>query len=173
MKFSSLDRPFFRRLCALGLLRRGGLTLLLTLRILGRLSSFQHLVKPVFFLRRPCSRRWLQRAKAIGRIAYVHAREGTIIGNAPVDGEEKRLTEYEDSGISIELAAPFRPHARPDEFSRLPIRVHGEKVFEIRWDKAAAFKVVHLDQGATGSERCARGRSRSRSSRSVSQDTTR
>jgi hypothetical protein len=29
----------------------------------------------------------------------------------------------------------------------LRIRVHGEKVFEIRWDKAGGFKVVHYDQG--------------------------
>jgi hypothetical protein len=43
--------------------------------------------------------------------------------------------------------APFRPYARPDEFSRLRIRLHGEKVFEIRWDKAGGFKVVHYDQG--------------------------
>jgi hypothetical protein len=89
----------------------------------------------------------LQRAKAIGRIAFNHARDGEIFGNAPVDGEEKRLTEYEYSGIAIELAAPFRPHARPDEFSRLRIRVHGEKVFEIRWDTGGAFKIVHFDQG--------------------------
>jgi hypothetical protein len=34
-------------------------------------------------------------------------------------------------------------YARPDEFSRLRFRVHGEKRFEIRWDKAASFKVVH------------------------------
>jgi hypothetical protein len=89
----------------------------------------------------------LERAKAIGRIAYSHARDGEIFGNMAVDGEVKRLSEYEDSGIAIELVAPFRPHARPDEFSRLRIRVHGEKVFEIRWDKAGAFKVVHFDQG--------------------------
>jgi hypothetical protein len=38
-------------------------------------------------------------------------------------------------------------YARPDEFSLLRIRVHGEKVFEIRWDKMDGFKVVHYDQG--------------------------
>jgi hypothetical protein len=49
--------------------------------------------------------------------------------------------------IEIELVAPFRSRARPDEFSRLRIRVHGEKVFEVRWDNADGFKVVHYDEG--------------------------
>ena len=89
----------------------------------------------------------LQRAKAIGRIACSHVRGADIFGNLPVDGEEKRLCELEEGGIAIDLAAPFRPYARPDEFSRLRIRVHGEKVFEVRWDKAGGFKVVHYDQG--------------------------
>jgi hypothetical protein len=89
----------------------------------------------------------LERAKAIGRIAYAHVRDATIFGNIPVDGEEKRLLQLEQDGIAIELAAPFRAYARPDEFSLLRIRVHGEKVFEIRWDKAGGFKVVHYDQG--------------------------
>jgi hypothetical protein len=51
----------------------------------------------------------------------------------PVDGEGNHLRELEEGGLAIELAAPFRPYARPDEFSRLRIRLHGEKVFEIRW----------------------------------------
>jgi hypothetical protein len=89
----------------------------------------------------------LERAKAIGRIAYAHVRGADIFGNLPVDGEEKRLLQLEEDGIAIDLAAPFRPYARPDEFSRLRIRVHGEKVFEVRWDKAGGFKVVHYDQG--------------------------
>jgi hypothetical protein len=88
----------------------------------------------------------LERAKAIGRIAYTHVRDATIFGNIPVDGEEKRLIQLEQDGIAIELAAPFRAYARPDEFSLLRIRVHGEKVFEIRWDKAGGFKVIHYDQ---------------------------
>jgi hypothetical protein len=70
-----------------------------------------------------------------------------IQANVPIDGEEKQLREFEDDGLAIELAAPFRPYARPDEFSRLRIRLHGEKVFEIRWDKAGGFKVVHFDHG--------------------------
>jgi hypothetical protein len=78
----------------------------------------------------------LQRAKAIGRIAYTHVRDAKIFGNIPVDGEEKQLREHTEGGIAIDLAAPFRPYARPDEFSRLRIRVGAEKVFEIRWDKA-------------------------------------
>jgi hypothetical protein len=70
-----------------------------------------------------------------------------IQANIPIDDEEKQLRELSEDGIAIELAAPFRPYARPDEFSRLRIRVHGEKVFEIRWDKAGGFKVIHYDQG--------------------------
>lgn len=49
--------------------------------------------------------------------------------------------------MAIDLAAPFRPYARPHEFSRLRIRVQGEKVFEIRRHKAGGFKVVHYDPG--------------------------
>ena len=89
----------------------------------------------------------LERAKAIGRIAYLHVRDAEIFGNIPVDGEEKRLLQLEQAGIAIDLAAPFRPYARLDEFSLLRIRVQGEKVFEIRWDNAGGFKVVHFDQG--------------------------
>jgi hypothetical protein len=87
----------------------------------------------------------LQRAKAIGCIAYSHVRDAEIFGNVSVDGEEKQLREYDEGGIAIDLAAPFRPYARPHEFSRLWIRVGGEKVFEIRWDKAGSFKVVHYE----------------------------
>jgi hypothetical protein len=87
----------------------------------------------------------LQRAKAIDRIAYSHVRDAKIFGNMPVDGEEKQLREHDEGGIAIELAAPFRPYARSDEFSRLRVRVGGEKVFEIRWDKAGSFKVVHYE----------------------------
>jgi hypothetical protein len=89
----------------------------------------------------------LERAKAIGRIAYSHVRWADIEANLPIDGEEKQLRELIEQGIAIDLAAPFRSYARPDEFSRLRIRVHGEKVFEVRWDKAGGFKVVHCDQG--------------------------
>jgi hypothetical protein len=89
----------------------------------------------------------LERAKAIGRIAYLHVRGADIFGNISVDGEEKRLRELEEDGLAIDLAAPFRAYARPAEFSRLRIRVQGEKVFEVRWDKAGGFKVVHYDQG--------------------------
>jgi hypothetical protein len=89
----------------------------------------------------------LERAKAIGRIAYSHVRWADIEANLVIDGEEKHFRELEEGGIAIELAAPFRAYARPDEFSRLRIRMHGEKVFETRWDKMDGFKVVHYDQG--------------------------
>jgi hypothetical protein len=89
----------------------------------------------------------LGRAKVIGRIAYSHVRWTDIEANIPIDGEEKQLRELEDGGIAIDLAATFRPYARLDEFSRLRIRVHGEKLFEIRWDEGGGFKVVHYNQG--------------------------
>jgi hypothetical protein len=75
-----------------------------------------------------------------------------IVGNIPIDSEEKRLREYDEGVIAVDLAAPFRPYARPDEFSRLRIRVGGEKVFEIRWDKAGLFKVVIFDAGRLGAD---------------------
>jgi hypothetical protein len=89
----------------------------------------------------------LERAKAIGRIAYIHVRDAEIFGNVPLDGEDKQLREHEEDGIAIELAAPFRDYARPDEFCRLRIRAHGEKVFEVRWDKVGGFKVITFEPG--------------------------
>jgi len=53
----------------------------------------------------------------------------------------------------------FRAYARLDEFSRLRIRMHGEKVFEIRWNKAGGSKPSTTTR-AIGSERCAPGRPR-------------
>jgi hypothetical protein len=98
----------------------------------------------------------LQGAKAIGWIAYSHVRWTNIQANVPIEGEEKHFREFEDDGLAIELAAPFRPYARPDEFSRLRIRVHGEKVFGIRWDKAGGSRSSTTTR-AIGSERRALG----------------
>lgn len=89
----------------------------------------------------------LQRAKAIGRIAYSRVRNTAIFGNVPINGEEKQLRKLDVVGIAIEIAAPFRVSARPEEFSRLRIRHHGAKVFEIRWDKTGFFKIIHYDPG--------------------------
>lgn len=108
----------------------------------------------------------LERAKAIGRVAYSHVRWANIFGNMPVDGEEKQLRELTERRIVIELYYPFRPTARPDEFSRLQIRVHGHKVFEIRWDKTGYFKVVAFEPG-NWEGRCALGRRQFRFSGSV------
>jgi hypothetical protein len=43
----------------------------------------------------------------------------------------------------------------PMSFRGFGIRVHGEKVFEIRWDNAGGFKVIHYDPG--DGERTLRG----------------
>jgi hypothetical protein len=76
---------------------------------------------------------------------------------SPSTARKKQLREHAEGGIAIDLAAPFRPYARPDEFSRLRIRVGAEKVFEIRWDKAASFQIVHYDR-VIGSRLSAVGR---------------
>lgn len=91
--------------------------------------------------------------KAIGRVAYRHVRDAKISGNIPI-GEEKQFRELSRGGIVIELCYPWRPTARPSEFSQLRIRVYGEKVFEIRWETAASRSSI--TSRATGSGRCAR-----------------
>jgi hypothetical protein len=35
----------------------------------------------------------------------------------------------------------------PTSFRYSGVRVHGEKVFKIRWDNAGGFKIVHYDRG--------------------------
>jgi hypothetical protein len=80
----------------------------------------------------------LERAKAIGRIAYSHVRWADIEANLPIDGKEKQLREL----IEQHRDRPGRTFP-PARSSR---RVFA-KVFEVRWDKAGGFKVVHYDQG--------------------------
>jgi hypothetical protein len=52
-----------------------------------------------------------------------------------------------EQGVAIELAAAFRPYARPEALSKLRIRIEGEKVVEIRWDREGGLRVVHYDRG--------------------------
>ena len=65
-----------------------------------------------------------------------NAKEGV---KQPTGGKPRLAAARTETRIAIELAAPFRPYARPEELSRLRIRIHGERVFEIRWDKAGSF----------------------------------
>lgn len=89
----------------------------------------------------------VERAKALGRAAYRLARAGEIVGNVELEGEEKRLTEYRRGLIFVELWEPWRPGAFETEFSRLRVGYAGEKVLELRWDRADAFTVVLFKEG--------------------------
>jgi hypothetical protein len=77
----------------------------------------------------------LQRAKALGRIAYRILRDYEIEGALDFDGEKKHLRRFDEDGLTAELVVP-RADALPTEFSRIQIRADGRKVFEIRWDGA-------------------------------------
>jgi hypothetical protein len=89
----------------------------------------------------------LQRAKALGRIAYVLLRASKIEGVLEYDGEDKYLRKFDYDWLFIELLTPFRAGAQPTEYSSIEIR-HGRlKVFEIRWDKAGSFKIVTFKPG--------------------------
>ena len=63
------------------------------------------------------------------------------------ENEEKHLHMLDDDGLAAELIVPFRPHAQPNEFSRIQIRAGGRKVFDIRWDSAKNFRAVTYDPG--------------------------
>ncbi|KJC47326.1 hypothetical protein UB31_18910 [Bradyrhizobium sp. LTSP849] len=89
----------------------------------------------------------VERAKHLGRLAFRLARAGTIVGNLEIDGEKKRLTEFQRGPIFIELWEPWRPDAFETEFSRLRVTYAGEKVLELRWDDADAFTLVLLKPG--------------------------
>jgi hypothetical protein len=60
---------------------------------------------------------------------------------------EKRMRILEEGGLSADLLAPFRAWALPSEYSQIQIRFDGRKVFEIRWDRAGAFKAIHFEPG--------------------------
>lgn len=86
-------------------------------------------------------------AKALGRAAYRLARAGTISGNIEIEGEEKRVTDFQRGRLSIELAAPWRADAYEFEWSRLRVSWDGARVLELRWDRVGSFKVVQISDG--------------------------
>ena len=93
----------------------------------------------------------LQRAKVLGRVAYRHLQCCEIVGVLTYEeDEEKHLYMLDEDGLTAELIVPFRPHALPNEFSRIQIRADGRKVFEIRWDGARKFQAHHLRAGRMG-----------------------
>lgn len=98
----------------------------------------------------------VERANSLGRVAYRLARAGKISGNMEIDGEEKRLREFDGGRLIIELLAPFRSWASETEFSRMRVGYDGVKVLELRWDRAGFFNVVLFRT------RSATGRTRSR-----------
>ena len=63
------------------------------------------------------------------------------------DGEEKRLREFEEDGLNMQLAEPFRPDASPDEFSRIVIRQGRYRVLQIQWSKSGDFTLVFFEPG--------------------------
>lgn len=89
----------------------------------------------------------VERAKALGRAAFALARNGTIIGNIEIDGEEKRITDFQHGRFPIELAAPWRADAFEFEWSRLRVSWDGTRVLELRWDRVGSFKVVQISGG--------------------------
>lgn len=88
-----------------------------------------------------------ERAKALSRIAFRLARTGVIFGNMEIEGESKRVTEFDRGRLSIELAAPWRTGAFETEFSRLRVTWEHAKVLELRWDRADHFTLVLFKPG--------------------------
>lgn len=89
----------------------------------------------------------IERLKALGRAAYRLARAGEIVGNIEVKGEEKRLMKFRRGFIFVELWEPWRSGAFDTEFPRLRVSCAGEKVLELRWDRADMFNVVLFKPG--------------------------
>lgn len=89
----------------------------------------------------------IARAKALGRIAFLLARNGEIFGNMEVEGEAKRITDFQRGRLLIELAATWRAGAFETEFSRLRVSWAGARVLELRWDRAGFFNVVLFKLG--------------------------
>ena len=71
----------------------------------------------------------LERAKAIGRVAYRLARDAKISGFIEIEGERKLVRDFESD----------------DDF--LQLRYVGQKVFQVRWSKAGSFKIVTFESG--------------------------
>lgn len=78
-----------------------------------------------------------------------------------MEGEEKRLREYRRGFIFVELWEPWRPGAFETEFSRLRVSCAGEKVLELRWDRADFFSVVLFKPGEWEERLVAQSRARS------------
>jgi hypothetical protein len=89
----------------------------------------------------------LERAKAIGRVAYRLVRDAKIGGFIELEGERKQIWEFSRGPLSIELFAAAGQPPRAADFSQLRIRYAGRRVFQIRWDDDGRFKVVHYEAG--------------------------
>ena len=83
------------------------------------------------------NRRWLLRMLARRYPAQA-------VSRFPEKPFHRALVAY---GLTGELVVPYRPHALPTEFSRIQIRAHGRKVFDIRWDSEKNFSVVTYEPG--------------------------
>jgi hypothetical protein len=89
----------------------------------------------------------LERAKELGRIAYVILRSSEIEGMLEYDGQEKHLRTIEEDGLILEMLEPFRSDADPSEFSRIVIRKGGHRVLQIQWSKSGDFTLVFFEPG--------------------------
>jgi hypothetical protein len=89
----------------------------------------------------------LQRAKAIGRIAYRRACDAKIEGFIELEGERKLIRDFKHGRLSIAFYAAAGEPPFDDDFSQLRLRYAGRKVFEIHWNAAGSFKVVTFEPG--------------------------
>jgi hypothetical protein len=76
---------------------------------------------------------------------YRLVRASKIEGFIEVEGERKLLRERDCGGLSIKLYDAAGVVSCGEEYSQLRIHDAGRRVFEIRWDSAGRFKVVHYD----------------------------
>jgi hypothetical protein len=89
----------------------------------------------------------LQRARAIGRIAYRLARDAKIEGFIEIDDGRKLIRECSRGRLTIALYAAANEPPSETDFSELRVRYAGRKVFVIRWNLAGAFNVVAFEPG--------------------------
>jgi hypothetical protein len=89
----------------------------------------------------------LQRAKELGRIAFLILRSSEIEGIFDHDGEKKQLRIFEEDGLNMQMLEPFRSDAGPDEFSRIVIRQGLRRVFQVQWSKSGDFAVSFFEPG--------------------------
>jgi hypothetical protein len=79
------------------------------------------------------------------RVAYRLVRDAKIGGFIELEGERKRVRDFSQGRLSIELFAADGLPPRSADFSQLRIRYGARRVFQIRWDDDGRFKAVHYE----------------------------